>query len=172
MVLAIVARSADAAAFEQLHAVAKSAGNETELRRYYRALMQVRDPQLAAQAAQIAVSPEIPPQAAAARLRLVAELNDENPQLAWVTFTQNNDMLMAPQGRYAPLIVAQFSPEMFWNSAPLDQIETWVRSHSPAEMADNVARGMESARSKFAEKTTLTQAADVYVNSLAGAHGG
>jgi len=170
MVLAIVARSADAAAFKQLHAVAKSAGNETEMRRYYSALMQVRDPQLAAQSAQIAVSPEIPPQAGSARLGLLVDLNDENPQLAWATFTQNNDMLMAPQGRYAPLIVAQFSPDIFWNSAPLDQLETWVRAHVPAEMSDNVARGMESARFKFAEKTTLTQAADAYVNSLPAAH--
>ena len=164
-VLAIVARNADAATFEQLHAVAKAAANETELRRYYTALMQVRDPQLAAQSAQIALSPEIPPQANAARLRLVRSLNDESPQLAWSTFTQNVDALMLPQGRYGPLIVAQFSPEMFWNSAPLDQIESWVRAHAPAEMADNVARGMESARFKFDEKTALVQAADDYLKS-------
>ena len=52
VVLSIVARYADAATFAQLHEVAKSARNETELRRYYTALMQVRDPQLAAAADQ------------------------------------------------------------------------------------------------------------------------
>jgi aminopeptidase N len=164
-ILAIVARNADAATFEQLHAVAKSAGNETELRRYYTALMLVREPQLAAQSAQIALSPEIPPQANAARLRLIAALDQESPQLAWTTFTQNVDALMLPQGRYGPLIVAQFSPELFWNSAPLDQIESWVKAHTPAEMADNVARGMESARFKFDEKTALVGAADDYLKN-------
>jgi aminopeptidase N len=171
VILGIVARNADAATFDQLHAVAKAANDETELRRYYLALMQVRDPQLAAKAATIALAPEIPPQADATRLRLVAELNAENPQLAWATFTQNLDALMVPQGRYGPLITAQYSPEIFWNSAPLDQVETWVRAHVPAEMADNIARGMETARFKFAEKTTLTQAADDYLRSNSVKHG-
>ena len=171
MVLSIVARNADAAAFEQLHAVAKAAANETELRRYYTALMQVRDPQLAMQAAQIALSTEIPTQAGAARLSLVANLNDENPQLAWATFTSNVDALMQPQGRYGPLIVAQYSPDIFWNSAPLDQIETWVKAHVPAEMADNIARGMESARFKFGEKTVLAAAADSYLQANPAPHG-
>jgi aminopeptidase N len=165
MVLSIVARNADAAAFEQLHAVARAAKNETELRRYYMALMQARDPQLAAQAAQIAVSAEIPPQAAAARLWLVATLNEENPRLAWAAFTQHIDMLMAPQGRYAPLIVAQYSPEFFWDSTPLDELETWVKAHVPAQMADSIARGMESARFKFREKSALAQAAQAFLRT-------
>jgi aminopeptidase N len=164
-VLSIVARNADAAAFAQLHSVAKGAKDETELRRYYLALMRVRDPDLAAQAAAIALSAEIPPQTAAARLRLVYALNDDNPQLAWRTFTGNIETLMVPQGRYAPLIIAQFSPDVFWNSAPLEQIEAWVKAHVPAEMADNIARGMESARFKIAEKSALVHAADGFVGA-------
>ncbi len=68
VVLSIVARNADAETFAQLHAIAQSAHNETELRRYYTALMQVSDPRLAAAAIQIALSPEIPPQAQSLRL--------------------------------------------------------------------------------------------------------
>jgi hypothetical protein len=71
MVLSIIARNADAAAFEQLHAIAKSAKSETELRRDLLAMMDVADPQLAARAARIALSDEIPPQAASLRLQLV-----------------------------------------------------------------------------------------------------
>jgi hypothetical protein len=56
MVLSIIARNADAAAFEQLHAIAKSAKSETELRRDLLAMMDVADPQLAARAARIALS--------------------------------------------------------------------------------------------------------------------
>jgi aminopeptidase N len=163
MVLAIVARHADAATYEQLHALAKAAPNETELRRDYAALMKVRDPQLARQSAQLAVSPEIPPQAGAMRLRLVAGLAAENPQVAWVTLQGNVEMLMAPQGRYAPLILAQYSPEIFWDAAPLEQVEGWVKAHVPAQMADNIARGMESARVKVAEKVALAQAVDRFL---------
>jgi aminopeptidase N len=167
MLLTLVARNADATTFEQLHAIAKAAANETELRRYYAALMQVQDPQLAAQAAQIAMSPEIPPQAAVIRLGLVSGLDDANPQLSWTTFSQNTDALMAPQGRYAPLRLAQSIPDIYWNALPLDQLEAWVKAHVPAEMADNVARGMEAARFKFEEKGELVQAADEYLAARA-----
>jgi aminopeptidase N len=163
MVLSIVARNADAADFARLHAVARSASNETELRRYYLALMQVRDRQLAEQAAQVAISAEIPPQAAAARLQLVGALAEENPRLAWTTFTQNLDLLMAPQGRYAPLIIAQYSPEFFWDAAPLPEIEAWVTAHVPAQMADSVARGMESARFRRSEQAALTPALQAFL---------
>jgi len=169
MVLGIVAQNADAAAFEQLHAVARSAANETELRRYYLALMQVREPALAAQAAQIALSPEIPPQANAARLRMVFRLEDRNPALAWTTLTGNVDALMLPQGRYAPLITARYCPEIFWDAAPLDQVEGWVKAHVPAQMADNIARGMESARFKLARKAALSDAAASFLNDRHGA---
>jgi aminopeptidase N len=164
-ILGIVARNADAAGFEQLHALAKSAANETELRRYYLALMQVRDPQLAAQAAQIALSPEIPPQTAALRLSFVAVLSDRNPQLAWATFTGNHDALMLPQGRYGPLITAQYAPDIFWDAAPPEQIEAWVKAHTPAEMADNIARGMEGGRLRREERSALVPAMDGYLQA-------
>jgi aminopeptidase N len=162
-VLGIVARNADAATFEQLHAIAKAATSETEQRRYYQALMVVRDAKLAAQAAALAVSQEIPPQAAAVRLSLVNSVASESPQLAWKTLTQNLEMLMVPQGRYGPLIIAQFVPEGFWDAVPLDQLESWCRAHVPAEMSDNVSRGMESAHFKLDEKTRLSDAADAYM---------
>jgi len=164
MVLDIVARNADAATFERLHALAKTAKNETELTRYYVALAHVRDPALAKQAAAIALSPEIPEQAASLRLRLVAMLDDENPALSWETFTHNADALLAAFPQYAPLIVAQQVPEIFWNAVPLDTLETWVRERTPAPMQPNVTRGMEVARFKLAEKTALTHAADAYVS--------
>jgi aminopeptidase N len=164
-VLGIVARNSDAATFEQLHAIAKAATTETEQRRYYQALMVVRDPKLAAQAAALAVSAEIPPQAAAVRLSLVNSVASESPQLAWTTLTQNLDMLMVPQGRYGPLIIAQFVPEGFWDAVPLDQLESWCRAHVPAEMTDNVSRGMESAHFMQDEKARLAEAADGYVRT-------
>ncbi len=158
LILEIVARYADATAFEQLHAVARSASNETELRRYYGALMLVRDPQLAKAAAGIALSGEIPPQAEALRSGLVFALHGEHPPLAWNTFTAHADALLAPLQPFGPIYEAQYCPDIFWNSAPLEQIEAWVRARVPAEMSGELARGMEAARFQVALQSRLQAA--------------
>lgn len=163
MVLSIVARYADSSGFDQLHTIAKRAADETEQRRYFSALMDVGDPQLAKQAAAIALSDEIPTQGARWRMALVVHLAGLHKELSWSTFTDNAEMLLAPMPKYAPLIKAQYVPEDFWDCAPLEQIEAWVRAHVPAEMSDNIARGMETARFELAEKGMLVPAADAYV---------
>jgi len=163
-ILSVVAHYADAATFAQLHAIAKAATEQSEVRRYYGALMQVHDPQLAAQSAQIALSSEIPPQSDSLRLQLVFTLSREQPQLAWSTFRNNSEKLLAPSTSFAPLVVAQYVPEVYWNATPLSDLETWVRAHVPAEMSSAVERGMETARFKFAEKTALVREADAYLH--------
>jgi aminopeptidase N len=127
--------------------------------------MHTRDPQLAAKAATIALSNEIPPQAGALRLNLVAELSDEHPRLSWTTYTENIETVMAPYANLAPFIIAQYGPETFWNAVPLDQLEAWIKAHVPPEMSPQIARGMELARFKLAQKTELVQAADRYMAS-------
>jgi aminopeptidase N len=164
VILSIVAHYADAATFDQLHAIARAATDQSELERYYTSLMQVRDPKLGAQAAQIALSSDIPPQADSMRVQLIFRLAREQPQLAWTTFSNNSEKLLAQQVAFAPLIVAQFVPEIFWNGVSLSDLETWVRAHVPAEMSPSVERGMETARFKFAEKTALVREADAYVH--------
>jgi aminopeptidase N len=165
MVLSIVMRGADADTFDQVHALAKQAGDEADLQRYYSALDYVRDPQLAAQVVQIALSSELPPQAAQLRLRLVFGLARYHPQLAWSTFTDHQDAIMAPFPTFASLMIAQYVPVAFWDSLPLDQLESWVRAHVPAEMSVNVDRGMESVRFKLSEKQALVVAVDQYLNT-------
>jgi aminopeptidase N len=165
VVLPIVAQYADAATFDELHSIARTAANETELRRALTAMMNVADPQLAAQAADLALSPEIPPQANALRLELLSHLARRHPKLGWDRFSANVEPLMAPHQPYGPLILAQYAPEIFWSSLPLDQLEAWIKAHVPAEMAPVLARGMEAARFQLAEKQTLVEAADRYVAS-------
>lgn len=162
LVLSIAAQYADAATFGQLHAIAREEKDDTAQRRYYLTLMKVRDPALAQQAAQIALSKEIPPQAEDSRLRLIAELANYHPALAWTSTTENIDQLLAPFPKYAPLIIARV-PEFFWDGAPLAQIEGWVRAHLPAEMSAHVARGMETARARHAEKLLLVRETDAYL---------
>jgi aminopeptidase N len=165
----IVAQNADETTFAQLHQLAKSASNETELERDYLALAAVRDPSLAAQVLQIAVSDELPPQAAALQIRLVATLAERFGQASWRTFTANLDKLMQPYPTAVTLILGQEVPVIYWDSVPLDELETWVKAHVPAEAADTVARGMQTARFRLDVKRALVPATDAFVKSRKGA---
>jgi aminopeptidase N len=162
-VLSIVAINADQTTFDQLHAIAKSAQNETEVERCYNALMSVRDPKLAEQALAIALSPELPAQAESRRVRLVIATANYHPQLSWQTFTRNVDRLMAPLSSFAPIVLAQYVPQAYWDALPLPDLENWVKARVPAEMAPELSRGMEAAQFSAAEKTALVPAADAYV---------
>jgi aminopeptidase N len=159
-ILSVVAHPADVHTFDELHQLARSSKNLPELERFYGALVQVRDPKLAEQAAEIIFSSEIPPQAAQARLDMVGHLAAEHPALGWRMFSQHAPDLLASLGTFEPLFEAQYVPQMFWDSAPLDQIEAWARSKVPAEMAPELERGMAGARLKISEKELLMREAD------------
>jgi hypothetical protein len=58
-------------------------------------------------------------------------------------------------------------PEMFWNSLPPDQLQAWLKAHVPADMNDNVERGMQAVRFKVSEKAALVPAVDAYLASRA-----
>ena len=163
MVLPIVGLYADAATFEQLHTLAKQAKDDAERQRLYLALANVRDTKLAQQAAKIALDPEIPAQGMQLRVGMVFGLREEHPDLAWSVFSANAQMLFSPAGNLAPLFIAQYAPQSFWNSLPLDQLEAWLKANSPAEMSSNIAKGMEGARYKVTEKQRLVPAADAYL---------
>jgi aminopeptidase N len=163
MVLSIVGLYADAATFDQLHTLGRQAKDDAVRRRFYVAMASVRDPKLAEQAARIALDPEIPVQAADLRLEMVIRLNNVHHQLAWSTFSAHSDTLLSPQGQLAPLVMAQYIPQYLWDSVPPDQLETWIKAHVPAQMADNVAKGMEAVRFKVSEKQMLVAAADGYL---------
>jgi hypothetical protein len=163
VILSIVARHADPAAFEQIHAIAKNAKDEAEQQRYFLSLMEVGDPALANRAAEIAMSDEIPPQGARWRFSLIVHLAAQHHELSWATFVENYETLMAPFTKYVPLITAQYIPEYFWDCLPLDRLEAWIRAHVPAEMSANVAHGMETARFNRTQKEILVRAADAYI---------
>jgi aminopeptidase N len=159
-ILAVVAYHADSGTFEQLHQLARGAKNLSELERFYIALAQVRDPQLAEKAAQIIFSSEIPPQALQARLDMVVSLAHEHPALGWRLFTAHAHELLLSEGTFEPLMEAQFVPQMFWDSAPVDEIEAWVRSKVSPEMAPEVERGFAGVRLKLHQKELLVREAD------------
>jgi aminopeptidase N len=164
--LAIVAQNADAATFAQLHALAKSAKDEPTLERYYQALARVRDPALASQVVQIALSGELPPQANTLGARLVLTLAREHPRLAWDAFAANQDKLLQwVSSTERPLVIAQQVPGVFWDALPLDELEAKIRAEIPPGAYDTLARGMEGARFQSAQKQSLVKAADAYLDS-------
>jgi aminopeptidase N len=167
MLLSIVGLYADAPTFEQLHDLARHSKDDSEQGRLYVALAGVRDPKLAAQSAQIALSKELPPQDVDLPLEMIAQLQEEQPKLAWDSFAENQERLLAPMGALAPVILTQYMPEMFWNSLPPDQLQAWLKAHVPADMNDNVERGMQAVRFKVSEKAALVPAVDAYLASRA-----
>jgi aminopeptidase N len=167
MILNVVGRYADAATFNELHTLAQHARNEAQMSRLYQALALVRDPKLAAQAADIAVGPEIPPQLMMLRLQMLASMRTEHPKLAWAAFSGHVTTLLSPFGDLAPLVEAQYVPQLFWNSLPLDQMATWLKQRVPASMGPQIAKGMDGARFEFAQKTQLVPEADEYLRARA-----
>jgi aminopeptidase N len=162
--LTIVGQNADAATFAQLHALAKSAKDDTFMERCFVALARVRDPELARQVVRIALSDEIPPQANTLGLRLIVGLAREHPRLSWDTYIANQDQLMKSiSSADRPLVVAQQTPAAYWDALPLDQLEAWVRANIPEGASGNLARGLETAQHLAAQKLALVKAADAYL---------
>jgi len=162
--LAIVGQNADAATFAQLHGLAKGAKDDTAMERYYVALARVRDPDLARQVVQIALSDEIPPQANTLCRRLIQLLAREHPRLSWDTYIAHQDQIMRSISSFdRALGLAQQAPVTYWDALPLDQLESWVRANIPKGTSDNLARGMETAHYLAAQKPALVNAADAYL---------
>ena len=162
-ILAIVAQYADAPTFDRFHALAKSATDNTEIRRFYTALMNVRDPALAERALQIALSSEIPPQVSDQRVYLLAQLAIRHPRLSWDAFTSQTDLIMAPYVSIADLIYAQNIPQVYWRAIPQSELDPWVRGHIAKEFSDNADAGLADAHTHLAERGILVPAMDEYM---------
>jgi aminopeptidase N len=166
-VLSLTALDADAGTFETLHALARQAHDQSERQRDFEALMSVRDPALAAQAAQILLSPEIPPQDALLRLDLVAHLAEWHPALAWQIFSAHSQELLSPLGTFVPLYTAQYAPQWFWDALPPAQLEAWARARLAPDLLPALARGMQAVQFNLSEKAALVPAADTYLAARA-----
>ncbi len=167
VVLSLVALDADESTFERLDGFARQLREPSKQRAVYVALMQVRDPTLAERAAQIAVSTEIPAEDLQIRFELLAELAQEHPQVAWRTFSARASSLLAPWGTYQPYMLAREVPLTFSDALAPAELESWIRSQLPAEMAPEIARGIESARFEHSEHEALRSEAERFLESRA-----
>ncbi len=162
-ILSIVAQYADAQTFDRFHALAKSATDNTEIRRFYTALMNVRDPALAERALQIALSSEIPPQVSDQRIFMLAQLAIRHPRLSWDAFTAQTDLVMAPYVGISALVYTQNIPQMYWGGIPQGELETWIRGHLSKEFSDSADAGLADAHTHLAERSILMPAVDEYM---------
>jgi aminopeptidase N len=167
-ILNVVAHDADETTFNQLYAIAKSGKDQIELQRYFLALANVSDPKLAERVVKIALSADIPPESDSLRLNLVASLSNEHQHLSWQTLTTNLEVLTKAQTTFAPLVIAQYMPQVYWSGIPLQEIDAFARAHVPKEMSDVVDRGMESARYQLTRKTLLVHEADGFLQQRGG----
>ncbi len=165
VVLNIVAENADAATFEQLHALARSSRDEAHARVYYGALLSVRDPKLQQQALELVLSPEFPPQSAGIRGRLVLAAAGYNPAQVWQFYTAHSAELLSATSEFSRALSMSSVPSTFWRAAPLDQLESYVKSHTPPNAGVYIARGMERARTALALSARLVPAADAYITA-------
>jgi aminopeptidase N len=163
-VLGIVMLYADAATFDQMHAIVRSAKSETDQRRYYSALMGVRDDALAQRAIDIALSNEIPPQAAQIREQLLQNVVAQHPALAWSAFKANMHEILDPYGTYnQQYVLAHYVPALYWDAAPLDELESFAKANTPDDLHPDVDRAVERARALVKQKALLRTATDAYL---------
>jgi hypothetical protein len=66
------------------------------------------------------------------------------------------------------LILGEDVPAVYWDSLPLEQLEAWVRANMPAEAADTLERGMQTARFKLSQKQALNREADAFIVARRG----
>lgn len=170
MILAVVARHADAATFGRLHDLAVSAIDMADQQRDYAALALVSDAALAREVTRIALSDEMPPQAEFLRLNMIIALAGEHQQLSWESLSPNIDRLTALLTDSAQIFMAQTVPATYWSGLPLDELEKWVRAHVNEELTDDIDRGMETARFKLNEKASLVRQSDEILRGAAADH--
>jgi aminopeptidase N len=163
VIVRLTARNADAATFARLRALASATHDDAEAGVLYDALMHVRDPDLAAQALAIAVSPEIRPALDDTRLEAVLTVGDTYPAAAWATFTQHAKALLAPLASDGPDGVAAELPTRLWRGVPLPIIARWLSANVPSERTIGIPRGLEAAEDLLTQTPRLIGGADAYV---------
>jgi len=160
VVIDTVATYADQATFDQIHALAKSAKNETEGQRYFFALAMAKDPKLAEQAMEIGISSEIPPQAASSRPGFVFGTIDWNPALAFEFGKAHGKKIFEAMDGMNMVFIALYAPPAFADAAPLDQVQAWVTTLVPPGSDAFIQRGMASAKLAQQLRARIVQQAD------------
>jgi aminopeptidase N len=145
-VINIVGRYSDRATYDQLHKLAQAAKSTEERRRYYSAMAAALDPSLAQQTLPISLTDETVPQEAIWLVVDVAHAG-EQPELAWKFAQEHMSQLLARTEEFMRNIYVPAIMSAFQDAAHADELEQYVREHSPKGMtkAMEFAEGMRLA---------------------------
>ncbi|HTD34990.1 MAG TPA: hypothetical protein VK665_15100, partial [Candidatus Elarobacter sp.] len=97
------------------------------------------------------------------RMRLITAMEPNDPRDVWAFYKAHIDELNASRSEFERALAVAGSPGIFWDAAPLDELQAFVAAHDASAPAPFVARGMESARFAVALRDRLVPAADAYV---------
>jgi aminopeptidase N len=146
----VVARNADAAAWDQLHALARAAAGTPERNRLYRLLGSAEDPRLAQQALALALSGEPAPTTAPAIIAAVSRLHPDAAFDFALAHRTQVEALLEPTSRtgfFTGLARTSADPTM------LDKLDAFARTIPPSSR-NEVAKAQSEVRRRraFAEQ--------------------
>jgi len=168
MLLGIVGANADAATWDQLHALAQKATSTEEKQRYLGALAAVKNDALAQKALDLSLTDEIPPQISQFRIRMLGEVADGHQQLAWAFFKAHNAELFKTRSTFEKILSFTGFENVFWNAAPVEEIESYTKKNVPPEAYKEVAKATERVKFRRALQDKLLPQVDAYVVNASG----
>ena len=148
-VLGIVAENADAATWEALHALARSARSENERDEAFTLLASTHDPVLAQRALDLAVSDEPPATTTALMISTVATLHPDLAVDFAVAHWRGLEPLIEPDSR------AQFIPHLAssgWHAALLGTLAKFGAAYIPANAQQELRKSEAEIRERSRER--------------------
>ena len=142
-VISLTGRTADAATYDRLLALARTATSTEDRVRFYNALAAARDPALARRTLALVLSNEIPP-ALASRLIFGVAGTGEHPDLAWTFVRENFAALIERQSPQFGDYVAGGLLSNFSDPARAAELEQFAPAHATSGGRIDSARAMET----------------------------
>jgi aminopeptidase N len=168
LLLGIIGSNADAATWDQLHTLARKATSIDEKQRYFGAMAAAKNDALAQKALDLSLTDEIPPQIAQFRIQMLAEVAGAHQQLAWAFFKAHNAELFKTRSTFEKILSFTSFENVFWNAAPVEEIEAYTKKNVPPEAYKEVAKATDRVKFRRALQVKLLPQVDAYVVNAAG----
>ncbi|HSN17066.1 MAG TPA: M1 family metallopeptidase [Gammaproteobacteria bacterium] len=165
VVLGIVAEHADAATWDEIHALAKAAGSNLEKRQLYVMLAQARDPALVQKALALSLTDEVP---ATTRPAMLSASSIDHPGMAldWYIAHQdeyNKVLEPASRTRYAPRLAFRGQ-----DAAILQKLHAYAAAHIPPEARGDVAKADAAVNERIAIRSQRLPQVDAWLKTNGG----
>ena len=165
VVLDIVADHADAATWEQLHGLAKSATSNLEKRQLYRLLAEAHDQALVQRALDLSLTDEVP---ATTRPSMLSAASHYYPELALDFFASHQDAYNAV---IEPASRSRFAPRLAFGARDtgiIAKLDAYAAKNIPENARGDVVKAETSVRERAAVRSQRLPDVDAWLK----AHGG